>query len=64
LIWGNLMGFFWPVGAMFWLMREEGVWSGGRTNSCAGWIRDESDFWPVQDVGMSAVIASVREGEG
>lgn len=27
MLYGNLMGFFWPVGAFFWLMREEGVWS-------------------------------------
>ena len=27
MLYGNLMGFFWPVGAMFWLMREEGVWT-------------------------------------
>jgi hypothetical protein len=39
LIWGNLMGFFWPVGAMFWLMREEGVWSGRRqTAVLAGFV--------------------------
>lgn len=27
MLWGNLIGFFWPIGAMCWLMREEGVWS-------------------------------------
>ncbi|MCJ1325905.1 hypothetical protein MMC10_002568 [Thelotrema lepadinum] len=27
ILWGNVMGFFWPVGAVVWLMREEGVWS-------------------------------------
>ncbi|KAL8727684.1 MAG: hypothetical protein Q9181_005624 [Wetmoreana brouardii] len=27
MLWGNLMGFFWPVGAAVWLCREEGVWS-------------------------------------
>ncbi|KAI6811776.1 hypothetical protein KC332_g11908 [Hortaea werneckii] len=27
MLYGNLMGFFWPMGAIFWLMREEGVWS-------------------------------------
>ncbi|KAL8666477.1 MAG: hypothetical protein Q9202_001500 [Teloschistes flavicans] len=27
MLWGNLMGFFWPVGAAIWLCREEGVWS-------------------------------------
>lgn len=27
MLYGNLMGFFWPIGAMCWLMREEGVWS-------------------------------------
>ncbi|KAL9007417.1 MAG: hypothetical protein Q9173_007308, partial [Seirophora scorigena] len=26
MLWGNLLGFFWPVGAAVWLMREEGVW--------------------------------------
>lgn len=27
MLWGNVMGFFWPVGALVWLCREEGVWS-------------------------------------
>lgn len=27
MLYGNLIGFFWPIGAMMWLMREEGVWS-------------------------------------
>ncbi|KAK0948045.1 hypothetical protein LTR29_000569 [Friedmanniomyces endolithicus] len=27
MLYGNLIGFFWPIGAMGWLMREEGVWS-------------------------------------
>ena len=27
MLWGNLMGFFWAVGAVVWLIREEGVWS-------------------------------------
>ncbi|KAL9603130.1 MAG: hypothetical protein Q9219_001333 [cf. Caloplaca sp. 3 TL-2023] len=27
MLWGNLTGFFWPVGAAVWLCREEGVWS-------------------------------------
>ncbi len=27
ILWGNLMGFFWPVGAAMWLVREEGIWS-------------------------------------
>ncbi|KAK5111982.1 hypothetical protein LTR62_004516 [Meristemomyces frigidus] len=27
MLWGNLIGFFWPVGAMCWMVREEGVWS-------------------------------------
>ncbi|KAL8642998.1 MAG: hypothetical protein Q9228_000397 [Teloschistes exilis] len=27
MLWGNLTGFFWPVGAALWLCREEGVWS-------------------------------------
>ncbi|KAI9686819.1 MAG: hypothetical protein M1820_010554 [Bogoriella megaspora] len=24
---GNVMGFFWPLGAVCWLLREEGVWT-------------------------------------
>ncbi|KAK3618194.1 hypothetical protein LTR56_021397 [Elasticomyces elasticus] len=27
MLWGNMIGFFWPIGAMGFLMREEGVWS-------------------------------------
>ncbi|GAB7337318.1 hypothetical protein MBLNU457_g2675t1 [Dothideomycetes sp. NU457] len=27
MLWGNIMGFFWPIAAVCWLMREEGVWS-------------------------------------
>lgn len=27
MLYGNLIGFFWPISAMCWLMREEGVWS-------------------------------------
>ncbi|KAI9717066.1 MAG: hypothetical protein M1812_005001 [Candelaria pacifica] len=27
---GNIMGFFWPLGAVIWLRREEGVWSKSR----------------------------------
>ena len=27
MLWGNVMGFFWPFGAVVWLLREEGVWS-------------------------------------
>lgn len=27
ILWGNLIGFFWAVGAVLWLVREEGVWS-------------------------------------
>lgn len=30
MLWGNVMGFFWPIAGVFWLMREEGVWSGRR----------------------------------
>lgn len=26
MLWGNIMGFFWPIAAVCWLMREEGVW--------------------------------------
>lgn len=28
LLWGNIMGFLWPLGCVGWLIREEGVWSG------------------------------------
>lgn len=27
MLWGTVTGFFWPVGAAMWLIREEGVWS-------------------------------------
>ncbi|MCJ1421010.1 hypothetical protein MMC32_007372 [Xylographa parallela] len=27
ILWGNVIGFFWPVGAVVWGFREEGVWS-------------------------------------
>ncbi|MBE7180461.1 MAG: hypothetical protein INR71_04480, partial [Terriglobus roseus] len=26
-LWGNVMGFFWPLGALVWGFREEGVWT-------------------------------------
>jgi len=26
-LWGNVMGFLWPLGALGWLGREDGVWS-------------------------------------
>lgn len=27
ILWGTLLGFFWPIGSMCFLMREEGIWS-------------------------------------
>lgn len=27
LLWGNLMGFLWPLGCIGWVIRERGVWS-------------------------------------
>jgi len=27
LLWGNIIGFFWPLGALVWGFREEGVWT-------------------------------------
>lgn len=27
MLWGAVMGFFWPIGCAMWLRREEGVWS-------------------------------------
>ena len=27
MLWGNIMGFFWPIGSVIWLLREEGVWT-------------------------------------
>lgn len=27
MLWGNVMGFFWALGGVLWLIREEGVWS-------------------------------------
>ncbi|KAI9681360.1 MAG: hypothetical protein M1817_002643 [Caeruleum heppii] len=28
VLWGNVMGFFWPLGAVVWLLREQGLWNG------------------------------------
>ncbi|EPE28516.1 hypothetical protein GLAREA_09637 [Glarea lozoyensis ATCC 20868] len=30
LLWGNVMGFLWPLGCLGWVLREEGVLSGRR----------------------------------
>ncbi len=27
MLWGAVMGFFWPIGCAMWLRREKGVWS-------------------------------------
>lgn len=27
LLWGNIMGFLWPLGCIGWIIREGGVWS-------------------------------------
>jgi len=27
LLWGNIMGFLWPLGCVGWIIRESGVWS-------------------------------------
>lgn len=31
VLWGTVMGFFWAVGAIAWLVREEGIWSRRRS---------------------------------
>lgn len=36
MLYGNLIGFFWPVGAMGWVMREEGVWTRRRQIAVLG----------------------------
>jgi hypothetical protein len=30
LLWGNIIGFLWPLGCIGWIIREGGVWSGRR----------------------------------
>ena len=30
LLWGNIMGFLWPLGCIGWAIREGGMWSGRR----------------------------------
>lgn len=35
MLWGSVIGFFWAVGALSWLVREEGVWSGRRRGAVA-----------------------------
>jgi len=27
LLWGSVVGFFWPIGCLWWAVREEGIWS-------------------------------------
>ena len=27
MLWGNVVGFFWAIGSLLWLIREEGVWT-------------------------------------
>jgi hypothetical protein len=27
MLWGYMTGFFWPLGALVWGFREDGVWS-------------------------------------
>lgn len=26
LLWGNILGFFWPLGSLFWMSRQDGIW--------------------------------------
>lgn len=33
VLWGTVIGFFWAVGAVAWLVREEGVWSRRRSTA-------------------------------
>lgn len=35
MLWGNLVGFFWPLGALVWGVREEGVWTRRRVLAVA-----------------------------
>ncbi|RDI84603.1 hypothetical protein Vi05172_g5175 [Venturia inaequalis] len=35
MLWGNLVGFFWPLGALAWGVREDGVWTRRRMLSVA-----------------------------
>jgi hypothetical protein len=48
MLWGAVMGFFWPVGCAMWLRREEGVWS---------WRKGYAVFVGVV---VSAVFGAVR----
>lgn len=39
LLWGNIMGFLWPLGCIGWAVREEGVWSKRRKIAvCTGFM--------------------------
>ncbi|QDS73967.1 hypothetical protein FKW77_008339 [Venturia effusa] len=35
MLWGNIIGFFWPLGALVWGVREDGVWTRRRMLSVA-----------------------------
>ena len=37
VLWGNILGFFWPLGGLFWFVRQEGAWRERRRVSvCVG----------------------------
>ncbi|KAL8730275.1 MAG: hypothetical protein Q9166_004158 [cf. Caloplaca sp. 2 TL-2023] len=52
MLWGNLIGFFWPIGAAVWLVREEGVWSKRRQVAV------------ITGVLMNLVFGVIRMGSG
>lgn len=52
LIWGVIMGFLWPLGAVGWMSREDGIWSPRRQT--AVW----SGFLLCLVFGMMNLVAS------
>lgn len=52
MLWGSVTGFFWPVGAALWLVREEGVWSKRRQMAA------------VTGVLVNLAVGAMRMGSG
>jgi len=39
MLWGNILGFLWPLGCLAWAVREEGIWSKRkRIAVCTGFV--------------------------
>ncbi|KAJ5349627.1 hypothetical protein N7541_007354 [Penicillium brevicompactum] len=51
LVWGAVMGFFWPIGCAMWLRREEGVWSWRKALAVSGGVALNAAFGAMRIMG-------------